>query len=60
MKYNNEIVKSINIGNAPRNISVANTLFNKKVITYVIGAILILGGAGVLGYELKKKKAHEK
>lgn len=46
--------------NAPNHITVTNTLLSKRNIIYVIGGILILGGVGVLGYELKKRKNFSK
>lgn len=48
------------MNDSPTKLSIANTLLGKNVITYIVGGMLVIIGAGVLGYELKKKKAMSK
>lgn len=42
--------------NTPNKVIVADTLLKNRLITYVIGGMLIALGTGVLCYEFKKKK----
>ena len=60
VKVNDKITNEVVITNSPRNVPSPNTLLNKQIITYVLGLSLIIGGLGVLAYELKKKKVLSK
>ena len=53
---NGDVEGTTVVYNTPSKVTVADTLLSKKIITYVLGSMLIIAGAGVLFYEIKKKK----
>ncbi len=53
---NGKATSTVVMYNTPSKVTVADTLLGKNIITYVLGSMLIIAGAGVLFYEIKKKK----
>lgn len=53
---NGKAKSTVVMHNTPNKVIVADTLLKNRLITYVIGGMLIALGTGVLCYELKKKK----